>query len=280
MNYHQKYLKYKKKYLNLKNQLGGRELTDEEIVKLNNINQQIENEPRVLNFFNENIELVLPNFFINNQEHYQNKMMLAAGDGFYINRSNSFIDEFSRSIQRPENMPTDIEFMYKIGKYNIFCCHPLYNQSSLEKNINFIKENPTIPIILCLCDLNNDLDCWKLVDLFTNKINLINTHDSRFYIPANIAYRILIPGGKCIGIRETKNIYVENMTPEKIRFNEKLKSEKIYEGYFTLESKWFDKRNFGYTEPKFTCDIQSDSVFMTCVKNHIPQLYRADGRMK
>lgn len=183
------------------------------------------------------------------------------------------------NIQRPVNMPTDVEFMFKLGKYNIFCCHPLYS-SGLEKNINFIIQNPTIPIILCLCDLDNDFDCWKLVDLFENKINLINTHDTRYYIPSNIAYRILVSGGRCLRVRETGQNYVEELTPRQIHYNEKLKSENIYKGYYVTDSKWFDKFNFGYIKPKFTCTVINVRIEMVCTKNHIPELYKDDGRMK
>ena len=277
MNYYEKYLKYKNKYLILKNQLGGRILTDEQVINLDEINKLIAGESRILNFFNDDIELTLPNFFASNQK---NNMMLAAGDGFYTNLSNTLIDEFDRSIQRPNDMPSDVEFMYKLGNYNIFCCHPLYNKNGLIENINFIIQNPRIPIILCLCDLNNDLDCWKLVDLFENKINLINTHDSRYYIPANITYRILVPDGRCLNIRETNQIYVEKLTPEKISYNQKLKSEKINTGYYVTDTKWFDKFNFGYKEPKFTCIKINNSIIMNCTKNHIPELYREDGKMK
>ena len=93
MNYYEKYLKYKNKYLILKNQFGGRILTDEQASNLDEINKLITGESRILNFFNDDIKLTLPDFFVSNQK---NNMMLAAGDGFYINQSNPLIDESGR----------------------------------------------------------------------------------------------------------------------------------------------------------------------------------------
>lgn len=232
-DYFKKYLKYKSKYLKLKKIVGGS--LNEKIKNL------IINEPRIINFFSDYSNLSLPEWFdtIPNK-----KIMLAAGDGYYKTGHNSIYIENKQIINRPLNMPTDIEFMFKLDSYTIFCCHPNYNTYGLEQNINYIKANPEIKVILCLCDLNNDFHCWKLLDLFENKINVINSHDTRLYIPGNIAHKILVKDGYCLNVVDKSNFI----------YKERLSSEEIQEKRFITEFKWFSKYNNRYNYPYFNCN--------------------------
>ena len=108
-----KYIKYKTKYFKLKKINGG---------SLNeNIQKMIENEPRIINLFAEST-LSLPEWF---NSIKVKKIMLAAGDGYYQNGENGMNSEENETIiKRPQNMPTDIQFMSdeNYGSYNIFCC--------------------------------------------------------------------------------------------------------------------------------------------------------------
>lgn len=224
-DYSKKYLKYKLKYLKLKKIVGGS--LNEEIKNL------IINEPRVLDFFSDNSNLSLPEWFdtIPNK-----KIMLAAGDGYHIMGHNPMHIENDQVIERPKNMPTDIEFMFKLGSYTIFCCDPNYCINYLKKNIDYIKSNPEIKVILCLCDLNNYSHCLKLLNLFENKINVINTHDRRWYIPGNIAHKLLVDDGYCLNIVDkSKFEYKEGIS----------------------DFKWFRKGNYSYDYPNFEFDKYS-----------------------
>ena len=105
-------------------------------------------------------------------------------------------------------------------------------------------------IILCLCNLNNDFHCWKLEDLFKNKINVINSHDPRWYIPARVAYEILVEGGYCLRVIYKNLIYKENITEDDLK-----QSFNPYINYF----KWFTKYNFGY-DNKFIFNGQNKYI--------------------
>jgi hypothetical protein len=198
MDYYKKYIKYKLKYDRLKKELiqqGNGEVKINKTEVLSKLNELVKDDKRIINLktISHLTELPeLPQWF---DQIIEKKMMLAAGDGYHPNGLPYDIDGFNRD----KRMPSDIEFMTKILNYNIFCCCPSYNPMSLLKNVEYMKENPDLKILLILCDLNDESHNEILGQMFENKINIINTHDIRIYINGKIAHKILVSGGVCIG---------------------------------------------------------------------------------
>lgn len=129
---------------------------------------------RVLNF-TINKDIVVPRTF---QCVPNKKMMLTAGDG----------DTTFEGLNG-----VNIKTMTKLG-YNIFCCLPPYHYNSggkLCENLRYLSKHPELNIIICLIDLQDELQINRLANLFEYEIDVINAHDMRWYLPQNICYRLL-----------------------------------------------------------------------------------------
>ena len=168
---------------------------------------------RIQNFRSKKI--VLPPFF---NEISEKKLILSAGDG---------ISSYKESPLGISN----IEIMSKYG-FNIFCCiydDDINSGCHLKKNIDFLKKNSDLKIILCLIDLNNDLECEIFDQLFFNQIDYIESHDYRFFLPEKSVHNIL----KYNGICKIPFISDGDGTPirkpvEQIIYSEKLEKMIIY----------------------------------------------------
>ena len=95
---------------------------------------------------------------------------------------------------------TNIEVFSKKG-YNIFCCI-----GKEKENIEYLTKHPKLNVVICILegeDKTKD-DYAKLKKLFNDSIDLIDTDDTRFYIPSDIAYDLLVSNGICLNV--VKNI--------------------------------------------------------------------------
>lgn len=148
-------------------------------------------DKRILDFREPNVSLPEEFFKIS-----MRKMILASGDGFrqrYFNKNHETI--------------TDIEYYttYTNPKYNIFCLLYGYNDSEYEKNLEYLKINPTLNIVMCLINFDNELELNKLCSIFKNSITYINTDDIRFYIPGKYAHKLLLDEGIADGVEIEKS---------------------------------------------------------------------------
>ena len=210
--------------------------------------------------FTKNDKPKIPNHF---QYVQIKKMMLTAGDG-----DNAF--EGLKGL--------NVETMSSLG-YNIFCClPPEYDNSGgkLKENLEYLSKHPELNIIICLIDLQNDLQIWKLAELFEETIDIINSHDMRWYLPQNICYRLLKKNenSHCIIIKNPVE-YISQLCGYDI--NDK-KNRKLY---LTM------KDNFGFDKPNWNCQYNDDAWYgdidfwlMRCYKLYRPELYRHDGKRK
>ena len=167
-------------------------------------------DPRIIDFENwEAYNYTMPDWI--NDPNVPKRMMLACGDG-YGEKINKYGDLARRILTNShfgddfENI-TDIELISAAG-YNIFCCFKHYDEHGLSMNIEYMLNNPDLKILLCFIDLNNKWQCDDLGFVFENKIDILDTDDTRVYIPVDIAYKILKPEGKCMTI-------LPNMQPYK-----------------------------------------------------------------
>lgn len=189
------------------------------------------------------------------------KMMLTAGDG-----NNPF--EGLNGV--------NIETMTQLG-YNIFCCLPPSNINAggkLKENLEYLSNHPELNIIICLIDLQNDLQVWKLAELFDEDIDLINSHDMRWYLPQNICYRLLRlnKNSHCIIVKKPIE-YISQWFGCDVKKNRKL--------YLTIRD------NFDFETPNWNCMYNDDNWYedvdfwlMRCYKNYRPELYKPNGKRK
>jgi len=212
----------------------------------------------VLDFSDINNQLQIPQKF----KYVQTKkMMLTAGDG-----DNPF--EGLRGL--------NIETMTHLG-YNIFCCLPpdhINSGGKLKENLEYLSNHPEMNIIICLIDLQNDLQVWILAELFDEDIDLINSHDMRWYLPQNICYRLLKrnENSHCVIVKKPIE-YISHWFDCHTKKNRKL--------YLTI------KDNFDFEIPNWSCvyndDTWGDDIdfwLMRCYKNYRPELYRSNGKRK
>jgi hypothetical protein len=189
------------------------------------------------------------------------KMMLTAGDG-----NNQF-----------EGLTgLNIETMTQLG-YNIFCCLPpdhINSAGKLKENLQYLSNHPELNIIICLIDLQNDLQLWKLTELFDEDVDLINSHDMRWYLPQNICYRLLKnnENSHCVIVKHPVE-YISQWFDFDTKKNRKL--------YLTI------KDNFDFETPNWNCVYNDDAWYddvdfwlMRCYKNYRPELYKPNGRRK
>lgn len=111
------------------------------------------------------------------------QMMYAAGDG--IRYSNN-----SRIV-------SDIERLSPLG-FNIFVCLSMKERgNSVDSNLQFLKENPSLNVVLCLITGNKYMDYPILERLFPGTIQRISTDDIRFYPSSELAFHMLVNNGVC-----------------------------------------------------------------------------------
>ena len=127
--------------------------------------------------------LFLPLDFQSKREKRELRMILACGDGH------------TGSI-------TNIEAYQK--DYDVFCCLYGYNESGFQKNMDYLKNRPDLNIVVSLFDVKNEIEMWKLVDLFAGCIQVIDTDDLRTFLPAGISYRLLTEKGVCQNLTSGK----------------------------------------------------------------------------
>jgi hypothetical protein len=138
-------------------------------------------DSRILDFRKNLQQLSIPDSFKENKDY---NLMLTAGDG------KSWFGDYENGILNLVSMP-------HYG-WNIFCC--VYDgdmKGTLDDNIKYLEQKPELNVLLCLIDLNNMEECQKFGTLFEGQINKINSHDSRWYLPTDICYKILKPDGVC-----------------------------------------------------------------------------------
>jgi hypothetical protein len=189
------------------------------------------------------------------------KMMLTAGDG-----NNQF-----------EGLTgLNIETMTQLG-YNIFCCLPpdhINSGGKIKENLEYLSNHPELNIIICLIDLQNDLQLWKLTELFDEDVDLINSHDMRWYLPQNICYRLLKnnENSHCIIIKHHVE-YISQWFDCDTKKNRKL--------YLTI------KDNFDFETPNWNCVYNDDAWYddvefwlIRCYKNYRHELYKPNGTRK
>ena len=212
----------------------------------------------VLDFSDINNQLQIPQKF----KYVQTKkMMLTAGDG-----NNQF-----------EGLTgLNIETMTQLG-YNIFCCLPpdhINSGGKLKENLEYLSNHPELNIIICLIDLQNDLQLWKLTELFDEDVDLINSHDMRWYLPQNICYRLLKnnENSHCVIVKKP----IEYISQWYGYVNKKNRTI-----YVTI------KENFDFDKPNWNCLYNDDAWYddvdfwlMRCYKSYRPELYKPNGRRK
>ncbi len=113
-------------------------------------------------------------------------LTLCAGDG--IQRGITDIEYFTTKLEGfgRETKPT-----------NIFCCSPTYNPSGLSDNIEYMKANPELKILLVLCDTKDLVHISRFETLFENKLSMIH-EDMACYgatLSADVLHNVLVPGG-------------------------------------------------------------------------------------
>jgi hypothetical protein len=166
-------------------------------------NNFVYKDKRIIDFRNET--QIIPQEFVD--KIIVRKMIFACGDGYLQPRFGipNDIEEIldldaynnpNQYVNFSDIKEEDYDRKY-FRNYNIFCCSYNYNEKGLQKNIDYLKNNPELNILLCLFDITNELELSKFSELFENSIRMIDTDDIRIYIPSNIAYNILIEGGVC-----------------------------------------------------------------------------------
>jgi hypothetical protein len=166
-------------------------------------NSFVYKDKRIIDFRNE--RQIIPQEFID--KIIVRKMIFACGDGYLQPRfgiPNDIeqildLDAYtnpSQYVNFSDLKEEDYDRKY-FRNYNIFCCSYNYNEKGLQKNIDYLKNNPELNILLCLFDITNGTELSKFSELFENSTRIIDTDDIRIYIPSNIAYNILIEGGVC-----------------------------------------------------------------------------------
>lgn len=208
LEFKKKYLKYKTKYLQLKNiksiKLFGGTISesDERLLNFlkidrklindlkmvdvdytdvvnNLINEQIYyDDERILNF-QRNDSLTLPSWY----RDISHNLLVAAGNG-----SSDYNEE-----------GLNLETMPKYG-WTIFCCIGYGVMSlgdELKKNLDYLKNNSSLKIILCIIDILDPIQLDKFINLFKYTIDNISTHDTRWYINEDKSYELLKIGGAC-----------------------------------------------------------------------------------
>lgn len=228
-----------------------------------NINNIIKMYPNNVLDFTTNETVKIPDKF----KYVQLKnMMLTAGDG------NSHFEGL-RGL--------NIETMTQVG-YNIFCCLPPEHKNSagkLKENLDYLSNHPELNVIICLIDLQNDLQLWKLAEIFDEQIDTINSHDMRWYLPQNICYRLLKQSehSHCIIIKKP----VEYISQWHSLYNENENNKKNRKLILTI------KENFEFDKPNWICRYNDDSWnndidfwLMRCYKIYRHELYNSNGRRK
>jgi hypothetical protein len=218
--------------------------------------------------FTSNEAIRLPDKF----KYIQTKnMMLTAGDG----------DSHFEGLHG-----LNVETMTTLG-YNIFCCLPpehINSGGKLKENIEYLSKHPELNVIICLIDLQNDLQLWKLAELFDEDIDLINSHDMRWYLPQNICYRLLKrdENSHCIIIKNPIE-YISQL--HRCCYNEKNENNKNTENkekiLLTIKENFdFDKLNWKclYNDDNWNGHI--DFWLMHCYKIYRPELYNTNGKRK
>jgi hypothetical protein len=166
-------------------------------------NNFVYKDKRIIDFRNET--QIIPQEFVD--KIIVRKMIFACGDGYLQPRFGipNDIEEIldldaynnpNQYVNFSDLKEEDYDRKY-FRNYNIFCCSYNYNEKGLQKNIDYLKNNPELNILLCLFDITNEPELSKFSELFENSIRMIDTDDIRIYIPSNIAYNILIEGGVC-----------------------------------------------------------------------------------
>jgi hypothetical protein len=158
---------------------------------------------------------VLPDRFVSkiNVSKEGLNMILASGDGW---------GDDTRKRTNIEKYKDD---------YDIFCCLADYNKDGLNANIQYLAANPQLNIVLCLFNIFNEIDCDKLLDLFSNKIKLINTDDTRVYLQGGISYRLLVEGGICENVTRLPGNGTEGRWDDASHITSYLNLNKGYHGY-------------------------------------------------
>lgn len=160
-------------------------------------------DKRIIDFRTET--QTIPQEFIDNV--IIRKMIFACGDGYLQprfgipNDTQQILDldaytNPSKYVNYSDLKEDDYDRKY-FRNYNIFCCSYNYNEIGLHKNIEYLKNNPELNILLCLFDITYEIEIAKFSELFQNSIRMIDTDDIRIYIPSNVSYNILIEGGIC-----------------------------------------------------------------------------------
>ena len=156
---------------------------------------------RILHFTNKTIRL--PTIFV---DVNPKQMIYAAGDG---------LGGFDKEEKNINNKKTNIEIFTQLG-FNIFVC------AAYEKtNIQYIRDNHELNIVLCIITGDNTIDYPILNTLFFNMIDIINTDDTRIYPSCKTAFNMLKHGGVCENVQKKliDNCWKLNFDEEKI--NEK-----------------------------------------------------------
>jgi hypothetical protein len=164
--------------------------------------------PKILDLRGPLETLVLPPPFQALKEERNLRMILACGDGYGSNNRESHL--------------TNLE-AYQ-GKFDIFCCFYGYHEKGFQDNVAYLERHPELNIVICLFDVNNDVEMWKLVDLFQKSIEVMNTDDIRTFVPAGIAYRLLVKNGICKNI---SNVLADDLEYKMPFFMKK--GERVYE---------------------------------------------------
>ena len=133
-------------------------------------------DERILDFSKDLSEIKIPEMFKQNKEV---NVMLTAGDSI------SWFGEFKSGELNLVSMPP--------YGWNVFCCLGFDSgySSELKKNIDYLISNPGLNVLLCLIDLTDMHQCIKFGKFFEGKVDKIDSHDKRWYLPSHICYKIL-----------------------------------------------------------------------------------------
>jgi hypothetical protein len=139
-------------------------------------------DERILDFSKDLSEIRIPEMFKQNKEV---NVMLTAGD------ASSYFGRFSSGELNLVSMPP--------YGWNVFCCLGFDSgySSQLKENIDYLVSNPGLNILLCLIDLTDMRQCENFGKFFDGKVDKIDSHDKRWYLPTRICFRILKPKGFC-----------------------------------------------------------------------------------
>jgi hypothetical protein len=137
------------------------------------------------------------------------QLTLCAGDGVQSHNGTPITD-----IQW---FTTDIEgFSREHKPTNVFCCSPDYNVTGLNKNMEYLKNNKQLEILLVLCDTTNPLHLQRFKELFRGRITKMH-EDMACYGPAlstEILEKVLVTGGQYIIDDHRKySTYIEPSVP-------------------------------------------------------------------